>query len=105
MGVIFFLLQVSKVTTGTNKKKLMRKLPDFIYNEEKALEINTFIWILHYKLSTKSPQVPFLLSSFNSLDLMMLFMISQILFFAYLHCLLHIELIIIYDIYCEFHNL
>ncbi|KAM7517383.1 hypothetical protein LguiA_006966 [Lonicera macranthoides] len=36
--------QVSKVTTGTNKNKLMRKLPDFIYNEENALEILFFAY-------------------------------------------------------------
>ncbi|KAL4579127.1 hypothetical protein LXL04_015263 [Taraxacum kok-saghyz] len=30
--------QISKVLAGTDKKELLKKLPDFIYNEEKALE-------------------------------------------------------------------
>ncbi|KAJ6792181.1 uncharacterized protein M6B38_159730 [Iris pallida] len=30
--------QISKALAGANKKDLMRKLPNFIYNEEKALE-------------------------------------------------------------------
>lgn len=30
--------QISKALAGTDKKDLMRKLPKFIYDEEKALE-------------------------------------------------------------------
>ncbi|KAJ8772810.1 hypothetical protein K2173_027987 [Erythroxylum novogranatense] len=32
--------QISKVLAGTDRKDLMRKLPKFIYDEEKALEKN-----------------------------------------------------------------
>ena len=33
-------LQISKALAGADKKDLMRKLPKFIYDEEKALEVN-----------------------------------------------------------------
>ncbi|KAG0475987.1 hypothetical protein HPP92_012439 [Vanilla planifolia] len=33
-----FAPQISKVLTGTERKELLRKLPKFIYDEEKALE-------------------------------------------------------------------
>lgn len=32
-------LQISKALAGTDRKDLMRKLPKFIYDEEKALEV------------------------------------------------------------------
>ncbi|RRT47386.1 hypothetical protein BHM03_00054469, partial [Ensete ventricosum] len=34
------LLQISKALTETDKKDLMRRLPKFIYDEEKALEVS-----------------------------------------------------------------
>lgn len=35
-----FFLQISKALAGTDRKDLMRKLPKFIYDEEKALEVS-----------------------------------------------------------------
>lgn len=32
-------LQISKAIAGADRKDLMRKLPKFIYDEEKALEV------------------------------------------------------------------
>lgn len=37
-------LQISKALAGADKKDLMRKLPKFIYDEEKALEVRTCFW-------------------------------------------------------------
>ena len=34
------LFQISKALTETDKKELMRRLPKFIYDEEKALEVS-----------------------------------------------------------------
>ncbi|GJY17984.1 inner membrane localized protein [Tanacetum coccineum] len=38
LGAIF-APQISKALAGTDKKELLKKLPNFIYDEEKALEI------------------------------------------------------------------
>ena len=35
------ILQISKALAGADRKDLMRKLPKFIYDEEKALEVRT----------------------------------------------------------------
>lgn len=37
-----FVSQISKALTDTDKKDLMKKLPKFIYDEEKALEVRGF---------------------------------------------------------------
>ncbi|KAL0927507.1 hypothetical protein M5K25_001682 [Dendrobium thyrsiflorum] len=37
-----FAPQISKVLAGTDRKDLMRRLPKFIYDEEKALEVANF---------------------------------------------------------------
>ncbi|GKB32924.1 inner membrane localized protein [Tanacetum coccineum] len=37
LGAIF-APQISKALAGTDKKELLKKLPNFIYDEEKALE-------------------------------------------------------------------
>ena len=34
-------MQISKALVGADKKDLMRKLPKFIYDEEKALEVRS----------------------------------------------------------------
>lgn len=36
----FTFSQISKALAGADKKDLMRKLPKFIYDEEKALEVD-----------------------------------------------------------------
>lgn len=36
-----FTVQISKALAGADRKDLMRKLPKFIYDEEKALEVKT----------------------------------------------------------------
>lgn len=36
------LYQISKAIAGADRKDLMRKLPKFIYDEEKALEVNSY---------------------------------------------------------------
>ena len=36
-------LQISKALAGADRKDLMRKLPKFIYDEEKALEVSMFL--------------------------------------------------------------
>jgi hypothetical protein len=38
---VFCFSQISKALTGTDRKDLMRKLPKFIYDEEKALEVRS----------------------------------------------------------------
>jgi len=35
-------LQISKAIAGADRKDLMRKLPKFVYDEEKALEVSKF---------------------------------------------------------------
>lgn len=37
------MFQISKAIAETDRKDLMRKLPKFIYDEEKALEVRTRI--------------------------------------------------------------
>lgn len=37
---VFVPVQISKALAGADKKDLMRKLPKFIYDEEKALEVD-----------------------------------------------------------------
>lgn len=39
----FDFLQISKALAGADRKDLMRKLPKFIYDEEKALEVRTLV--------------------------------------------------------------
>ena len=39
-------LQISKALAGADRKDLMRKLPKFIYDEEKALEVSLFLFSL-----------------------------------------------------------
>ncbi|URE15857.1 hypothetical protein MUK42_10973, partial [Musa troglodytarum] len=40
--------QISKALTGTDKKDLMKRLPKFIYDEEKALEMTSQMeWMWH----------------------------------------------------------
>ncbi|RRT40446.1 hypothetical protein B296_00031863 [Ensete ventricosum] len=43
------LFQISKALTGTDKKDLIRKLPKFIYDEEKASEVCLMIMVLKFK--------------------------------------------------------
>ncbi|RZR75047.1 hypothetical protein BHM03_00048543, partial [Ensete ventricosum] len=38
------LFQISKALTGTDKKDLIRKLPKFIYDEEKASEVSNWFY-------------------------------------------------------------
>lgn len=52
-------LQISKVLAGAeipDKKDLMRKLPKFIYDEEKALEVITMHLLLRYLFICKASQ-------------------------------------------------
>lgn len=39
----WIVLQISKALTGADRKDLMRKLPKFIYDEEKALEVKIYL--------------------------------------------------------------
>lgn len=43
---LVFELQISKVLAGADRKDLMRKLPKFIYDEEKALEVRNHLSLL-----------------------------------------------------------
>jgi hypothetical protein len=40
-SLINFYQQISKTLAGADRKDLMRKLPKFIYDEEKALEVRS----------------------------------------------------------------
>lgn len=42
------ILQISKALAATDRKDLMRKLPKFIYDEEKALEVSWLLSLLHH---------------------------------------------------------
>lgn len=44
----WLLFQISKALAGTDKKELMRKLPKFIYDEDKALEVHIIILVLTF---------------------------------------------------------
>ncbi|RWW80876.1 hypothetical protein BHE74_00010758 [Ensete ventricosum] len=48
-GTSPILFQISKALTGTDKKDLIRKLPKFIYDEEKASEVCLMIMVLKFK--------------------------------------------------------
>lgn len=43
--------QISKALTGTERKDLMRKLPKFIYDEEKALEVSPSLFYFSTQFS------------------------------------------------------
>ena len=55
MACVFFktvylcllVFQISKALAGADRKDLMRKLPKFIYDEEKALEVGICYFIYH----------------------------------------------------------
>jgi len=38
--------QISKAIAGADRKELMRKLPKFIYDEEKALEVSSYLLLI-----------------------------------------------------------
>lgn len=43
-GCLFYLqFQISKALAGADRKDLMRRLPKFIYDEEKALEVRSLM--------------------------------------------------------------
>lgn len=55
IGIFFLLLeyyyyfiipQISKAIAGADRKELMRKLPKFIYDEEKALEVSSCLLLI-----------------------------------------------------------
>ena len=51
-----FSKQISKALAGTDRKDLMRKLPKFIYDEEKALEVRS-CYLLYFFLNSTTHQV------------------------------------------------
>lgn len=51
---------------GTDRKDLMRKLPKFIYDEEKALEVSFALFIISY-LHFDVEKQPTLLGAFKKL--------------------------------------
>lgn len=61
----FTLSQISNALTGTERKELMRKLPKFIYDEEKALEVSSVCcYLFHPTGLSYKESLPCLLSSF-----------------------------------------
>ena len=48
--MLYFIIQVSKALAGADKKDLMRKLPRFIYDEDKALEVSDKLYYSYYLL-------------------------------------------------------
>lgn len=47
-STISFLTQISRALAGTDRKEIMKKLPKFIYDEDKALEVRRYPF-LSYK--------------------------------------------------------
>lgn len=41
---IIITVQISNALTGTESKELLRKLPKFIYDDDKALEVSTWFY-------------------------------------------------------------
>lgn len=78
MGDWYYLFQISKAISGADRKDLMRKLPKFIYDEEKALEVGSLSFVspkhIHYGSAS---------FNYNLADIMIIFLLH---FFSLLIC-------------------
>ena len=85
-----YLLQISKALAGPERKDLMKKLPKFIYDEDKALEVESFSLLHLYIINSQDKSVFFFFFLRRLLHLFLMFR-HVILFYPFFFSLRYFE--------------
>lgn len=81
-NISYYLFQISKALAGADRKDLMRRLPKFIYDEEKALEVKP-LFIYLWETTFCVPKVPIFFSKMSPQDTTTVFELQVTIFWQF----------------------